>query len=141
MMLVRRIARSTEPNNSATSSPSDSSKGSTPCDIGKVYAMKILKKRELVKRQQVSRTITERIILSNLRHPFIVALHYAFQTRTKLYMVMDYVPGGDFFSVLHRNGVLGEERSILYIAEVVLALEHLHSRGIVYRCVAARSSI
>ncbi len=56
-----------------------------------VYAMKILKKSELRRRRQVERTQTERTILANVRHPFIVCLHYAFQSPQKLYMVMDFV--------------------------------------------------
>ena len=62
---------------------------------GSIYALKVLRKSDLMKRKQVNRTKTERLILSQVRHPFIVRLHYAFQTEAKLYMVLDYVPGGD----------------------------------------------
>ena len=50
-------------------------------------------------------------------------------------MVMEFVPGGDFFTLLSRSGAVSEERAVLYIAELVLALEYLHSQGIVYRLV------
>jgi serine/threonine protein kinase len=60
-------------------------------------------------------------------------LKYAFQTPSKLFMVMDFVGGGDFFSLLSREGSVSEERARLYMAELLLALEHLHGQGIVYR--------
>ena len=68
-----------------------------------IYAMKILKKNELVRRRQVERTQTERTILAAVRHPFIVCLHYAFQNQYKLYMVMDFVQGGDFFTLMRKQ--------------------------------------
>jgi hypothetical protein len=100
---------------------------------GKVYAMKVLRKNDLVKRKQVERTKTERSILAAAKHPYIVSLHYAFQTSQKLYMVMDFVQGGDFFTYLRREGRLPETRVKLYVAEIALALSHLHDLGIVYR--------
>jgi hypothetical protein len=100
---------------------------------GKVFAMKVLRKSDLVKRKQVERTKTERSILAAVMHPYIVSLHYAFQTSQKLYMVMDFVQGGDFFTYLRREGRLPETRVKLYVAEIALALNHLHELGIVYR--------
>ena len=102
-------------------------------DAGAIYALKVLRKSDLIERRQVGRTITERRILSAVRHPFIVSLVYAFQSPSKLYMVLDYVPGGDFFAVLSRGGPVSLDRAVLYLAEVVLALVYLHDRGIVYR--------
>ena len=84
--------------------------------------MKVLKKIDLVKRRQVARTKIERIILERAQFPFITKLHYAFQTNYRLYMIIDYMPGG----------VFSEERTRLYIAEIVLALDHLHKMGIIY---------
>ena len=100
---------------------------------GAVFAMKVLRKAELIKRKQVERTKTERSILAAVKHPFVVRMHYAFQTAQKLYMVMDFVQGGDFFTYLRREGHLPEERVRIYIAEIALALHHLHGCGIVYR--------
>lgn len=98
-----------------------------------IYAMKILKKSELRRRRQVERTQTERNILANVRHPFIVCLHYAFQNSQKLYMVMDFVQGGDFFTLMRKFRRLPENLVKLYVMEVALALQHLHDRDIVYR--------
>jgi serine/threonine protein kinase len=98
-----------------------------------VYAMKILKKSELKRRKQIERTRTERNILAAVRHPFIVRLHYAFQTPHKLYMVMDFVQGGDFFTLMRKFRKLPESWAVLYVAEIAMALQHLHSLEIVYR--------
>lgn len=62
-----------------------------------VYAMKVLRKSEVVKRHQVEHTMTERSILATVQHPFVLALRYAFQNEHKLYMVTDYCPGGELF--------------------------------------------
>lgn len=98
-----------------------------------IYAMKILKKSELCRKRQVERTQTERTILANVRHPFIVQLHYAFQNAQKLYMVMDFVQGGDFFTLMHKFRRLNEDWVRLYILQIAMALQHLHDREIVYR--------
>ena len=100
---------------------------------GEVYAMKILKKSELVRRRQVERTQTERTILAAVRHPFIVCLHYAFQNRLKLYMVMDFVQGGDFFTLMRKFKRLSEAWVRIYVVEIALALQHLHDMDVVYR--------
>ncbi|KAF1776899.1 Protein kinase, ATP binding site [Phytophthora cactorum] len=99
----------------------------------KVFAMKILTKSHLLKRKQVEHTKTERRVLSVASHPFIVGLHYAFQTEAKLYFVLDYCPGGELFFHLSRMGKFDEEMARFYAAELVVALEHLHSLGVVYR--------
>ncbi len=79
--------------------------------------MKILKKSELRRRRQVERTQTERTILAAVRHPFIVCLHYAFQNTQKLYMIMDFVQGGDFFTLMRKFKRLPEEWVKLYIGD------------------------
>ncbi|GAB9473062.1 Agc protein kinase, partial [Globisporangium polare] len=99
----------------------------------KIFAMKILSKAHLLKRKQVEHTKTERRVLSVASHPFIVGLHYAFQTQAKLYFVLDYCPGGELFFHLSRMGKFDETMSRFYAAELVVALEHLHSLGVVYR--------
>ena len=101
---------------------------------GGVYAMKILKKQELLRRRQVERTKTERHILEKATgHPFIVSLAYAFQTNAKLYMVMDFVQGGDFFTFLRKVGRMKESWAQLYVCEIALALQSLHDLDVVYR--------
>lgn len=79
------------------------------------------------------RTKAERDILVAIRHPFIVRLHYAFQTRGKLYLIMDFLRGGDLFTRLTSEVMFTEEDVKFYLAEISLALEHLHSLGIIYR--------
>lgn len=79
------------------------------------------------------RTMMERNILSTVSHPFIVKLHYAFQTETKVYLILDFLRGGDLFTLLSKETTLLEEDVVFYMAELILALEHLHSMGIVYR--------
>jgi len=102
-------------------------------ESGKIYAVKILRKKQLIARNQVEHTKTERRVMQNIRHPFIVRLHGAFQTEDKLYMVMDYVNGGELFFHLKKEGRFSEERVCLYVAELVLAIEHLHKHGVIYR--------
>lgn len=102
-------------------------------DTGRLYAMKCLNKSNVKKRNQVEHTRTERSVLTRAKHPFIVHLHYAFQTSNKLYFVLDYCPGGELFFHLSRLEKFDERVAKLFAAEIVLALEHLHDLGIVYR--------
>lgn len=102
-------------------------------DNSKIFAMKILSKTNIVKRKQVEHTRTERRVLGVASHPFIVSLHYAFQTNEKLYFVLDYCPGGELFFHLSRMGRFSQSFAQFYAAELVVALEHLHSLGVVYR--------
>jgi len=100
---------------------------------GSLFAMKILKKSHLVRRRQIERTRTERKVLSAVNHPFIMKLHYAFQSPEKLYLVLDYCPGGELFFHLSRFRRFPERVARFYAAELLLALGHLHKRGIIYR--------
>jgi serum/glucocorticoid-regulated kinase 2 len=100
---------------------------------GQLFAMKILKKTHLVKRRQIERTRTERKVLSVVNHPFIMKLHYAFQSHDKLYLVLDYCPGGELFFHLSRFRRFPERVARFYAAELLLAIGHLHKRGIIYR--------
>lgn len=102
-------------------------------DTGDIYAMKCLTKKDLVKRKQIQHTMTEREVISNIKHPFIVSLHFAFQTDTKLYLVTDFFNGGELFWHLKNENNFTETRARFYAAEIVLALECLHESGIVYR--------
>eukprot|EP00727_Mastigamoeba_balamuthi_P007367 m51a1_g3250 putative protein kinase 2 (416) ;mRNA; f:150136-152186 len=102
-------------------------------DDGKVYAMKVLNKQAIISRNQVTHTKSEKNILQMIEHPFIVGLHYAFQTPGKLYMILDYVNGGELFYHLKKEGRFPEPRVKFYAAEITLALAHLHELDIVYR--------
>lgn len=100
---------------------------------GTLYAMKTLRKAALIKRNQLAHTSTERTILQLINCPFLVHLCYAFQTQDKLYMVLDYMGGGELFFWLKKERKFSEERVRLYTAEITLALEALHTSDIVYR--------
>ncbi|KAH9381252.1 hypothetical protein HPB48_014437 [Haemaphysalis longicornis] len=101
-------------------------------DTGTLYAMKVLKKATLKVRDRL-RTKMERDILAEVRHPFVVKLHYAFQTEGKLYLILDFLKGGDLFTRLSKEVMFTEEDVKFYLAELALALDHLHSLGIIYR--------
>lgn len=100
---------------------------------GTLYAMKTLRKAALVKRNQLAHTSTERTILQNIHCPFLVHLAFAFQTADKLYMVLDYMGGGELFFWLKKDRKFSENRCRLYVAEITAALEALHNADIVYR--------
>merc|ERR1712093_665410 len=95
--------------------------------------MKMLRKENLVKRNQVEHTRAERSVLETATHPFIVNLVYAFQTPRKLYFVLEYCPGGELFFHLSRAGRFSEGRCRFYASEILLAIEYLHRLNIVYR--------
>lgn len=103
-------------------------------DKHSVYAMKVINKKQVSKRPKEAEYVrSERFIMSELRHPFLVALNYAFQTSQQLYYVMDYVPGGEVFTRLAATGGFNYGAARFYVCEILLALEHLHSHNIVYR--------
>ncbi|KAJ1958104.1 hypothetical protein GGI12_004825 [Dipsacomyces acuminosporus] len=98
------------------------------------YAMKVLRKASiLLHKRQITFTMTERSILSEVQHPFIVKLYYAFQSNSKLYLIMEYVAGGELFTHMARERIFTEDQAVFYMAELVLALSHLHKLGIVFR--------
>lgn len=98
-----------------------------------LYAMKVLSKPNVIKRKQVEHTNTERRILAGIDHPFIVRLHFAFQTKEKLYFVLDYASGGELFFHLSRMKRFSEATTRFYCAELTLALDALHAHDVVYR--------
>ncbi|XP_031355974.1 ribosomal protein S6 kinase alpha-5-like isoform X2 [Photinus pyralis] len=104
-------------------------------DHGRLYAMKVLKKATIVqKKKTTEHTKTERQVLEAVRDsPFLVTLHYAFQTDAKLHLILDYVAGGELFTHLYQREHFTESEVRIYIGEIILALEHLHKLGIIYR--------
>ncbi|CAD8089761.1 unnamed protein product [Paramecium primaurelia] len=98
-----------------------------------LYAMKVLRKSLIFKQNICRYAITERNVLSVSSHPFIVKLRYAFQTQDKLFMILDYCPGGDLGQILTKQKRLSEDLVKLYMCEIILALEDLHKRDIIFR--------
>lgn len=99
----------------------------------KIYACKVLSKKQLLEDKQVVNIFTERGILIRLRHPFVVSMQYAFQTKEKLFFVMDYCAGGDFFHYLQKIRKFSEHVTRFYAAEICLSLEALHDHDIIHR--------
>lgn len=100
---------------------------------GNLFAMKILRKSHLLRKRQIERTKIERKVLSIVSHPFIMKLHFAFQTEDKLYFVLEYCAGGELFFHLSRYRRFPERVARFYAAELLLAIGHLHRRKIIFR--------
>lgn len=105
-------------------------------DTRRIYAMKVLQKKVIVQKKEVAHTVGERNILvrtATTDSPFIVGLKFSFQTPSELYLVTDYMSGGELFWHLQKEGRFDERRAKFYIAELILAIQHLHNNDIVYR--------
>jgi serine/threonine protein kinase len=102
-------------------------------DSKEIFAMKVLSKETLIKQNMITYTKQEKAILQSMDHPFVVGLKYAFQTDAKLYLVLDYLSGGEIFFHLSREVKFGAEKTRFYAAELVLGIGYLHSKDIVYR--------
>uniref|UniRef100_A0A8C1XDZ3 Uncharacterized protein n=1 Tax=Cyprinus carpio TaxID=7962 RepID=A0A8C1XDZ3_CYPCA len=101
---------------------------------GRYYAVKVLQKHIILTRKEERNVMCEhRVLLKTVNHPFLVKLHFSFQTKDRLYLVLDYACGGELFYHLQREGVFGEPRARFYAAEMACALGYLHSLKIVYR--------
>ena len=98
-----------------------------------MFALKVLKKDNIINRNQVEHTKTERSVLGYVKHPFIVGLNMAFQSKDKLYFVLDYCAGGELFFHLGKVGKFSEQRACFYAAEITLAIDYVHDLDIVYR--------
>ena len=99
----------------------------------KYYAMKVLAKAIIKKREEEEHTITERMLMAKLDYPLIVKLHYCFQDKKNLYFIMDLIQGGDLLYHLRKYHRFDDEKTRFYIAELILVLEFLHNNNIMYR--------
>ncbi|XP_053669866.1 serine/threonine-protein kinase greatwall [Anopheles nili] len=102
-------------------------------DPNKLYAIKVMQKTEMINKNMVSQVITERNALALSRSPFCVNLYYSLQTLSSVYLVMEYMVGGDLKSLLTMFGFFDEVTARFYAAEICLALQYLHGHGIVHR--------
>ena len=102
-------------------------------DTGMLYAIKTMDKEFVVNEDKVPQIMTEKEILSKMQHPFIVSMYWAFQSKKELHLVLELCPGGELFYHLHNLGRFTEDQAKFYYAEVILALEYLHSLNIIYR--------
>ncbi|KAM0836605.1 hypothetical protein ACQ4PT_062211 [Festuca glaucescens] len=100
---------------------------------GDLFAIKVLKKADMIRKNAVESILAERDILISVRNPFVVRFFYSFTCRENLYLVMEYLNGGDLYSLLRGLGCLDEDMARAYIAELVLALEYLHSLNVIHR--------
>jgi serum/glucocorticoid-regulated kinase 2 len=100
---------------------------------GNFYAMKVLKKSVIAARDQIEHTKSERSILSDVKHPFLVQLRYAFQNDEKLYLLTDYYSGGSLYYHIKKVGRFDPARTLFYASSLFLGLEFLHNQNIIYR--------
>ncbi|KAH8114738.1 Pkinase-domain-containing protein [Phellopilus nigrolimitatus] len=102
-------------------------------DTQRIYALKTIRKAHIASRNEITHTLAERLVLARINNPFIVPLKFSFQSEQKLYLVLAFVNGGELFHHLQQEQRFNEERSRFYSAELLLALEHLHTLDVVYR--------
>lgn len=98
-----------------------------------LYAMKVISKKLLRKKNNVAYMKSERDILTRMSHPFLVSLSFAFQSPTKLFLVMEFLPGGELFLHLRKRGIILEKDVVFYLGEMILAIDFLHGRGVIHR--------
>lgn len=99
----------------------------------KLYAMKILRKKDIVQSEQVEHTKAEKAILQHVNHPFLVSLHSAFSNKRKIYFVMELMRGGEIYGHLGKVKRFSEREVKFLVACIILALGHLHSNDFIYR--------
>lgn len=102
-------------------------------DTGHVYAMKILRKEDMLEKEQVAHARAERDILAEAENPWVVKMYYSFQDGHYLYLVMEFLPGGDLMTMLMKKDTFTEDETQFYIAESVLAIDSIHQVGFIHR--------
>lgn len=99
----------------------------------KHYAIKIIQKSDIKKKEEIKHINAERKMLEDLNHPFLIKFYYAFQTGQRLHLILEFAAGGDLFTYLMKQKVIPEEHCKFYAAEILLALEYLHKNGVIFR--------
>ncbi|XP_055021612.1 serine/threonine-protein kinase 38 isoform X4 [Boleophthalmus pectinirostris] len=102
-------------------------------DTGHVYAMKILRKADMLEKEQLGHIRAERDILVEADSLWVVKMFYSFQDKMNLYLIMEFLPGGDMMTLLMKMDTLSEEATQFYIAETVLAIDSIHQLGFIHR--------
>jgi len=102
-------------------------------DTGHVYAMKILRKADMVEKEQVAHVRAERDILVEADHQWVVKMFYSFQDPCNLYLVMEFLPGGDMMTLLMKKDILTEEAAQFYMTETAIAIDYIHNLGFIHR--------
>uniref|UniRef100_A0A8C2EYY9 non-specific serine/threonine protein kinase n=1 Tax=Cyprinus carpio TaxID=7962 RepID=A0A8C2EYY9_CYPCA len=102
-------------------------------DTGHIYAMKILRKSDMLEKEQVAHIRAERDILVEADGAWVVKMFYSFQDKRNLYLIMEFLPGGDMMTLLMKKDTLSEEATQFYIAETVLAIDSIHQLGFIHR--------
>jgi serine/threonine protein kinase len=141
MSAISRAAVS-ESRGSKSRSDAGNTGGSRSTDAAKemplpteLFAMKVVNKKDVIKRGKAKRVMLERDILASTNHPFIVTMYRAMQTKDRLYFFLQYCPGGEFFRMLRRQPKkrIPESYAKFYASEILLAIEYLHLLGFIYR--------
>ncbi|XP_055373284.1 serine/threonine-protein kinase tricornered [Condylostylus longicornis] len=102
-------------------------------DTGHVYAMKVLRKADMLEKEQVAHVRAERDVLVEADHQWVVKMYYSFQDPINLYLIMEFLPGGDMMTLLMKKDTLSEECTQFYIAETALAIDSIHKLGFIHR--------
>ena len=102
-------------------------------DTGHIYAMKVLRKSDMVEKEQLAHVRAERDVLVEADHQWVVKMFFSFQDPTNLYLVMEFLPGGDLMTLLMKEDTLSEEVTQFYMAETALAIEYIHSLNFIHR--------
>ncbi|XP_072396511.1 serine/threonine-protein kinase tricornered isoform X1 [Diabrotica undecimpunctata] len=102
-------------------------------DTGHVYAMKILRKADMLEKEQVAHVRAERDILVEADHQWVVKMYYSFQDPINLYLIMEFLPGGDMMTLLMKKDTLSEDSTQFYITETALAIDSIHKLGFIHR--------
>jgi serine/threonine kinase 38 len=102
-------------------------------DTGHIYAMKILRKKDMLLKEQVAHVRAERDILAEADHQWVVKMFYSFQDSRNLYLVMEFLPGGDMMTLLIKKDTFSEEMTQFYVAETASAIAYIHKLGFIHR--------